>query len=327
MERMNNISQYEEIKRIVKGKLVDKTIKDDFESLSEPLFGEGNCFSSDEVRKRMYGMKYLIDVLEIERYFEKLYKKILSISDLHTPFQLPIETFKDYKEKVDILVLNGDLQDAQSVSKFPKKYRIPFDEEMIETRQYIIDLINYIKPKKVYINKGNHEDRLLKLLSDKLNDDLLRILPDSPLDLIINDGFKITNRRNKTETWYSPVKEIFNDIEIIYTRDWKCKIGKTIFAHPLAYSSGMLKTTEKAVNYFLREDRDFDTIVLAHTHKLGSFLQGNIYLYEQGCSCKTEELSYTDGYLTLPAQKGFIFVCQDKDGNLIHDKTKLIEIK
>ena len=38
------------------GKLVDRTVDDDYEELSERLFGEGNCFSSSEVRKRMYGM-------------------------------------------------------------------------------------------------------------------------------------------------------------------------------------------------------------------------------------------------------------------------------
>jgi len=34
-----------------------------------------------------------------------------------------------------------------------------------------------------------------------------------------------------------------------YNGSWWVKVGKIIFAHPLTYSSGMLKTTEKAVNY------------------------------------------------------------------------------
>jgi len=49
---------------IVIGKLVDRTIDDDYEELSERLFGEGNCFNSSEVRKRMYGMKAIIDAIE-----------------------------------------------------------------------------------------------------------------------------------------------------------------------------------------------------------------------------------------------------------------------
>lgn len=49
---------------IVIGKLVDHTIDDDYEELSERLFGEGNCFNSSEVRKRMYGMKAIIEAIE-----------------------------------------------------------------------------------------------------------------------------------------------------------------------------------------------------------------------------------------------------------------------
>ena len=49
---------------IVIGKLVDRTIDDDYAELSERLFGEGNCFNSSEVRKRMYGMKAIIEAIE-----------------------------------------------------------------------------------------------------------------------------------------------------------------------------------------------------------------------------------------------------------------------
>ena len=63
---MNELS-YKEKKDIVLGKLVDKTIDDDYEDLSEKLFGEGNCFNSSEVRKRMYGMKTIIEDIEKEK--------------------------------------------------------------------------------------------------------------------------------------------------------------------------------------------------------------------------------------------------------------------
>lgn len=48
------------------GKMVDHTIDDDYEELSERLFGDGSCFSATEVRKRMYGMKAIIDAIERE---------------------------------------------------------------------------------------------------------------------------------------------------------------------------------------------------------------------------------------------------------------------
>lgn len=57
-------SKYETVRNIVIGKLVDHTIDTPYEELSEKLFGEGNCFSESETRKRMYGMKTLIDIID-----------------------------------------------------------------------------------------------------------------------------------------------------------------------------------------------------------------------------------------------------------------------
>ncbi len=276
----------------------------------------------DTLRRMAYGY------IEYDSYLKNngVATRILSISDLHIPFQLPIETFKEYINQVDILQLNGDLSDCQSISKFTKKYRINFVEEMIETRQYIIELIEYIKPKKVIINFGNHELRYQRYLTDRLHEDLLQLMPNTSLDMIIDIGFKNYDRKLKTEIWYEPIKNVFEDIEVEYTKDWKCKIGKTWFIHPKAFSSGILKTSEKAMNYFFKIDRDFDSVVMAHTHRLGSYVQGGIYLYEQGCCCKSEEMDYADGLLYTPQQQGFIYVCQNENGELIFDKTKLCQI-
>lgn len=254
--------------------------------------------------------------------------RILCVSDLHVPFQLPVETFHDYAGGVvDTLVINGDVEDCQSVSAFQKKYRVNFIEEMIAARQYLLDLIEYIKPRTVYITRGNHEDRLLRYLTDRINDDLLQLMPDSPLDLIINSGFHNYNRKTEVDVFYRPLRQVLDgQVKLIYDGNWHCKVGHTIFAHPLTYSSAMLKTTEKAVNFFLREDRDFDSIVLAHTHKLGQYVQGGIAMYEQGCCCQVEKMNYADGKLTLPQQKGFIVIAQDKDGHILPDHTKLVQL-
>lgn len=53
---------YEEAKQIVEDKLINKTEYRTYEELSEILFGEGNCFNESEVRKRMYGMKRMIEL-------------------------------------------------------------------------------------------------------------------------------------------------------------------------------------------------------------------------------------------------------------------------
>ena len=254
-------------------------------------------------------------------------KRILAISDLHIPFNISAKEFTEYADSVDVLILNGDVMDCQSISKFNKKYRINFVEEMIATRQYIIDLVEIIRPGRVVVTMGNHESRMLRYLSDKVNSDILQLMPDSPMDLIVNDGFKNNDRATKTEVYYKPLREVL-DVEIEYDGSWYYREGNVIFAHPLSYASPIMKTTEKAVNYFLRQSgmRDFTSIVLAHTHKVGFYMSGDIRMYEQGCCCKIESMDYADGKLQSPQQKGFMYICLDKAGNIIEEKTKQITI-
>lgn len=266
-------------------------------------------------------------IYEREHSSEYVAQRILALSDMHVPYHYPVETFRAYAGNVDVLVLNGDIMDCQSISFFPKKYRINLVQEMVEARQFIIDLVGMIKPKKVIITKGNHEHRMLRYLSDRLNDDLMNLMPDSPMDLIINDGFKDNDRFKKIEAYYPPLREIFEEehINVYYNGDWFCRVGNVIFAHPLSYSSSMMRTVEKAVTYFTRtENRTFTAIVMAHTHKVGFYKVGDIKMYEQGCCCKLDMLDYADGKLQDPQQNGYMYLSLDKDGNIIEDKTKLI---
>lgn len=266
-------------------------------------------------------------IYEREHSAEYVAHRILAISDLHIPFHYPVKIFKSYSGNVDTLVLNGDVMDCQSISFFPKKYRISFMEEMVCARQYLIDLIGLIKPRKVIITKGNHEHRLIRYLSERLNEDLLNLMPDSPMDLIVNDGFKDYDRRNMCEAYYPPLRELYQESNIIieYGREWYCRIGNVIFCHPLSFSSSMMKTAEKAVTFFTRsENRTFTAIVMAHTHKVGFYKVGDIRMYEQGCCCKLDMLDYANGKLQDPQQNGYMYISLDKDGNVIEDKTRLI---
>ena len=54
--------EYEKIKSIVYGKLIDKTDDRDYTELSKELFDKE--LASDECRKRMYGMRTVIEAIE-----------------------------------------------------------------------------------------------------------------------------------------------------------------------------------------------------------------------------------------------------------------------
>ena len=50
-------------------------------------------------------------------------------------------------------------------------------EEMIGGRQYLIDLIEYLAPRRVLINKGNHEVRFGSYLARSLDGELKELMP------------------------------------------------------------------------------------------------------------------------------------------------------
>lgn len=283
----------------------------------------GLDITKDQLRKQAVGY------FEYDEYihgYNGVANRILAISDLHIPFQLPKETFSQYVGVTDILVINGDILDCQALSKFPKMYRISPMEEIITARQYLIDLIGYISPKKVILTYGNHDIRMGSYFAKNLDSDILELQPNNAIELIVEDGFRHYDKMNKTKTYYPPLQEVI-DIPIVYANDWKVKVGKTWFVHPLAYRSGILSTVAKAKSYLQDTDTEmFDAVIMAHTHKVGETKIGNVSLYEQGACCYVDKMSYTDGRMQQPQKEGFMFICQDEDGNLIKDKTKLIEL-
>lgn len=253
--------------------------------------------------------------------------RVLCISDLHVPFQKPIETFADYAGgRVDVLVLNGDICDFGAISKFPKVYRSSPLAEMVMARQYMIDLIAYIHPKRVIITYGNHDARFQQYLAKSLDSDLVQLMPKTELDLICNNGFHHYNAEWRTNVWYEPLTDVFADegISIEYQNNWYAQIGKVLFCHPLTFKGTPMKTSQDAVTFFRNEGMVFDALVMGHTHRTGNYVIGNTIMYEEGACCDTSKMRYTDGKLTLGQREGFLYLCLDRDGSVMREQSKLV---
>ena len=319
---MREENRYEKIKRIVESKLVDRIDKD-YTELSEEAFGK--AYSSDVARRMFYGAKKVIDAIEEdEERVNEDETRILCISDMHIPFNRDIEEFFKYKGKVDTLVLNGDIIDNYSMSNFTKMYRLSLVEELIQARELLIELIEEIKPKKVTVVTGNHEIRLGKKIADKIGSDLLDLMPRDALAFLFDTGFNYYDRIKKCKTVYTPIDEEV-DCEVNYVGNFWTKEGKTIFVHPQAFRGTTLGTVGKAYDYFTAIGEDFQSIIMAHTHKLGMYVMNDKYLYEQGTCANLNHMDYQDLKLPKSSQvNGYMYIIQDKDGNLIYDKTKLI---
>lgn len=88
----------------------------------------GLNITPDQLRKQAVGYE------EYDNYIhncEGASERILCVSDVHIPFNLPIDIFSGYKGIVDTLIVNGDLLDCFSCSAFPKKFKVNLDEELV----------------------------------------------------------------------------------------------------------------------------------------------------------------------------------------------------
>lgn len=252
--------------------------------------------------------------------------RILSISDTHVPFELPIDTLSAYKGRVDILQLNGDICDCQAISKFGKVYRVSPMEEIIKARKYVMDMIEYIQPKKVVVTYGNHDIRFQNYLAKNLDNEIAELMPKTSLELIFVDGFTHYNKREGTKSWYASINQLFPYVEIDYADNWWTQIGDTIFAHPSAFSSGILKTAEKAMHFFRNEGLMFSELVMAHTHRVGEYYIGNTRIIEQGAFSDVSKNNYSNGQLYNSQKEGFVYLCQDINGKTIREKTELVAL-
>lgn len=300
----------------------------DYEHIYQLFVGKENLLSKCESRKRIYALKDYLNIDLSKKRQASDVTRLLSLSDLHIPFQLSnlLEVIYQFKNKIDVLVLNGDILDNQSISSFNKLYRVPIIEEVNQARKILYQLIFLLNPKTVVYVHGNHDGaRLSRYLSKRLDSDILRLMPNNFIDLIIDTGFYINDYQNKTKEYKEGLKDIFidDDINLVNASNWYYQIGKTIFAHPTRFSSVPMKTAKLANEYFKCKELDYDCVVLGHTHKVGYIKDCNKHLFEQGCLCS--ELDYVkSGNMIKPHQNGFVYLEQDKRGNLIYANSKLI---
>jgi len=252
--------------------------------------------------------------------------RILTISDLHIPYNDPIKILEPYFNNVDILQINGDIVDCQSLSKFPKIYRKSPIDEIVEAHYILQEIIMKINPKKVVVNIGNHDIRFQNYLAHNLDTDILELMPMTSAELLFVDGFTRYDKETKDKYKYQPLCAMFKDTEFVFNNTWYSKIGDCIFCHPYCFSSGILSTAEKARRYFKDEGISFKYLIMAHTHRIGYYYIGDTRIYEQGAFCDTSKMNYGDGKLQRSQKQGFMYLEQDTNGNTIRESVKQIEL-
>jgi predicted phosphodiesterase len=94
---------------------------------------------------------------------------VLIISDLHFPFhdKRAIETALNYRDKIDTIVLLGDLMDIYQGSRFSKDPSIAkLKDELNITKEFLKHIREKFKTAQIYYYEGNHEMRMDRYVMD-----------------------------------------------------------------------------------------------------------------------------------------------------------------
>ena len=245
--------------------------------------------------------------------------KILSLSDIHFPFQNQelIDEIIDEHKDADILVLNGDLLDGYAASSFAKEKNIPMHLEYTMALDFVRKVATMFS--QVYIVRGNHEQRLEKYFANKI-DPTMQMFACKDTLYYLAKGFILDEDGNHIGTIEMP--NVFYNPQ---GNPWILQLNKTVFLHPSSFTSAPLSTVIKACDYlqnFLEWD-SYDCVVMGHTHKLGKAVYKGKLVMEQGCLVKLMDYQRSAKFTREATTLGYAVIYQDEEGNTLFNETDI----
>jgi len=221
-------------------------------------------------------------------------KKYLVLSDIHIPYHtisaVTLALEKGKKEGVDAILLNGDILDAYSLSRYekdPRKRR--FSEELQACREFL-GVLKKEFDLPVYYKLGNHEDRyesFLRLKAPELLD-----MSEFKLDVLLR--FREYNAT------------LIQDDRVI-------KAGNLNILHGHEFGRSVFSPVNPARGYYMRSKTN---TLCGHNHQTSEHTEPNLNgkittTWSTGCLCELHPR-----YMRVNKwNHGFAIVEIGKDGN------------
>lgn len=248
------------------------------------------------------GVRYTLpEYLEYMRAGER---KTLVLSDLHIPLQneAAIQAAIDRNLAAHLVVVNGDIADAYSLSTFAKTEDVPIYSEIDGIVRYFEYMSDTYPEAFVWITEGNHEDRYKK-----------RILPMMP------QGLEFLATPHILELLARPFPNI------VVSGDWWVQVGDAIYAHADAASGVAGRPAVDVLDWFRNRAEELDLapfrlVVQAHTHRIAVIYRGQYKAMESGCLCRPMGYARSTRYKN-PLQLGYVVVWQ-RDGRSLLDRCR-----
>jgi hypothetical protein len=107
---------------------------------------------------------------------------------------------------------------------------------------------------------------------------------------------------------------------------WVAKVGKTMFCHPSTFKSGPFATVIAQHSWLLGNslDKDWDSVVIGHTHKGGKIIHNGKMLIEQGCLTGVMDYQKQGTLYSNQSVQGYAVIWQDAAGNTDFNKSNFI---
>jgi len=202
-------------------------------------------------------------------YLPKSCKRILLLSDIHIPFHDVKSLTKAIQlgidNKVDTVLLNGDIADNYQVSRFEKDPRKrSFKSEIEMVKDFLKRIRLTFNKAKIYYKQGNHEERWESFLKRKAPE--LLDMTEFKFDVILG----------------------LNELDISYISDKRIiKVGNLNILHGHELGSSSFSPVNPARSFFLRAKTN---IIAGHHHQTSEHIEhdinGNhIKAYSTGCLC------------------------------------------
>lgn len=236
-------------------------------------------------------------------------ERIVIAGDFHAPFheaELVADLIVRESKTADMLIVNGDLQDFYSISRFTKYEHMPVEQELAAVDALLGQLSRAFR--RVVLVTGNHDrPRFEKQLRTMLPAEVVQVveyLSGGNLDVV-----SVMAKRY-------PNVEIARHAVGRHAVSWFYQHGDLITAHAEKFSRVPGATLRGVHEWFTdRADilglKPWRVLVQAHTHQLGLFpWLSDQTLVEGGCMCQTHGYQLDAKAGGRPQRRGYVTLTQ-----------------
>lgn len=253
-----------------------------------------------------------IPAVKPPKWQAKARQRIVIASDFHAPFHCPeavAELITREAATTDTLVVNGDLMDFYSISRFVKYEHVPIEQELAATDALLAQLAGAFKD--VLIVSGNHDaPRFEKQLRGILTPEMMHVI-----EFLTGGNLSVIHALAKR---YSNVR--FSPIHVDrFKVTWAAQVGDLICAHAEKYSKVPGSALRGIDEWFTDQDhalglQPWRVLVQAHTHQLGAFpWKADRLLVEGGAMCQLHGYQLTARIAGRPQRRGYVTL-EQRDG-------------